>query len=142
MNNSQGGLRIHASRGNKKVKPFLFKFVKWLRKEYSFPHRVNVYLSPNPYIISRLTGERCVSTTWIPGDLELHDPYIRLATGNYPILLKKVDKNSARANILHALASALTSYWQWIETGDMDEKGMSRKATAILRKYERVVKYF
>jgi len=129
------GLRIHGKNGHPKVREALIRFAKWLRKIKEFPVRVNVYLSQREYLVA-LDGDQCFGTIWIPDDPEYY-PSIRLATGDYEMREQKFGRDNALAKDLNTLSHELVHYWQWIETGDMWEKGVPRQATTLVNLYSK-----
>ena len=129
------GLRIIGRHGHPEVKQCLIRFAKWLRKEYEFPVRLNVYLFPDRLITSKLDGDdKCLSTIWFPDSKEEY-PYIRFSTGDYEDRKKERGRDNALASDIHLLCRSIIKYWQWLETNDFWEKGVNRKATKILRLY-------
>ena len=128
------GLRVIGQRGHPVVRQCLIRLAAWLRKEYDFPVRLNVYLSPHPFIFAR-DGEKCVGTIWIP-DSEKEYPCIRLATGDYEGRKKQIRRDNALAGDIHLLCHLIIHYWQWLEKDDMWEQGVNRRATKILHLYE------
>jgi hypothetical protein len=129
----ENGLRIHGRNGHPKVRDSLIRFAKWLRQEKSFPIRVNVYLSALPFIIAK-NGEKCTGLIWIP-DATDRFPYIRIATGDFELQMKKLGRDNALAGHLCTLSHELIHYWQWIETDDLWELGVSRKAARLVDQY-------
>ena len=127
------GLRIHGKRAHPEVRECFVRFAKWLRKEKSFPVRVNVYLSPHPYIFAR-DGDKCTGTIWIPDDPDCF-PYIRVATGDYEQRKKEDGRDIALASDLCTLCHELIHYWQWLKTDKLWEKRVARQALAMIDCY-------
>jgi len=67
------------------------------------------------------------------------EPYIRIATGDYDELVREQGRNNALASYICSLAHEIIHYQQWITNGYTSEKGIGRKVTAILRRYEQTV---
>jgi hypothetical protein len=128
------GLRICGARGNSVVRRALVRYARWLRVEYEFPIRVPVYLFPSEYIITR-EGQQVTASFFAPFSRSV-EPYVRIATGDYAELSKQRGRDSAIAAYMLSLNHELTHYWQWIETGKTWEKGVVRRASAMLRRYE------
>lgn len=125
--NHKSGLRMHYE---KKVDPtvreHLNQFAKWLRQEFLFPLRVNVYVKEVERIRAR-DGDLVVGTIWRPADYHEY-PNIRLATGDYPELIEEMGRDRALLAILHTLAHELTHYYQHINALTLTERGEERQA--------------
>jgi hypothetical protein len=119
------------------VRKALARFAQWLRKEYEFPIRVPVYLSPKEKIVT-LRGRHVAASFFAPFD-RAAEPYIRIATGDYPELLKELGRNDALAAFITSLAHEVIHYQQWVKTGNMSERGVDRRAIGMLRRYELTV---
>lgn len=122
------GLRMHYHKGvHPEVRIALSQFATWLRSEYYFPLRVNVYVKETRRIKAK-DGESVVGTTWRPADYDAL-PYIRLATGDYQELVLERGKDKAIIAILHTFAHELTHYFQHINNLDLTAIGEERQAT-------------
>lgn len=122
------GLRMHYDKGiHPDVHTGLSQFVSWLRDEYIFPLRVNVYVK-KARRIRAMDGELVVGTIWRPSDY-LNFPYIRLATGDYMELMAKLGKDGAILAVLHTFAHELTHYFQHINNLKLTTIGEERQAT-------------
>ena len=130
------GLRIIGQRGHPEVRKCFIRLAAWLRKEYEFPVRLNVYLFPHHFITAKDGDDKCLGTVWCPDSHEEY-PYIRIATGDYEGRKKEEGRDNALAGDIHMLCRLIIKYWQWLDTNDMWEKGVNRKATKMLRLYER-----
>lgn len=122
------------------VKDFCKQFVKWMRKEFCFPIRVNVYVKEN-YRIKAKDGELVVGTFWRPEGFGRDNfPYIRIAAGDYQDLVEERGKDEAMWSILGTLAHELTHYFQYINQLELTAIGEERQATVysdyILSDYE------
>ena len=126
------GLRMRGHRGHPEVRRALNRYVRWLRKSYEFPIRVPVYFLPSETIITQ-DGEHVVASFFAPFDRNV-EPFIRIATGDYPKL--KRDRDDALAAYIHSLSHEIVHYFQWVKTGNTSERGVSVKARSMLRKYE------
>ena len=137
MNITRKGLIIRGQRGHPDVREALKRFAKWLRQEYDFPIRVPVYLNMK-YRHVTIEGEEVSASFFAPYDRSI-EPYIRIATGDYDDLVAKSNKQDALAAYIRSLAHEVIHYQQWIVDGRTTEKGVDRKALAILRRYPQTV---
>jgi hypothetical protein len=112
----------------------LVRYARWLRRNYDFPVRVPVYLRPSDHLVTR-EGHRASASFFAPFDLRV-EPYIRIATGDYPALRRQNGRDDALAQFICSLNHELIHYWQWLETGDVWEAGVVVRATGMLRRYE------
>lgn len=131
------GLHIVGARGNAEVRGAIIRFARWLRGQYNFPMRVPVYLRPEPVLIS-MYGTKCSASFFAPWNRK-EEPYIRIATGDYPQLKRQVGRDNALAGYLGSLAHEVIHYQQWIESNQTSEKGVARRADRIVDRYSRVV---
>lgn len=127
------GLRIRGARGHPVVRRALIRYAKWLRNYYEFPIRVPVYLFPSETIFTR-DGERVSASFFAPYDRSV-EPYIRIATGDYPELRRLRGRDDALAAFITSLSHEVVHYFQWIETGDIHERGVIGKADSMLLRY-------
>lgn len=113
------------------------EFGTWLRKQYTFPIRVPVYVKQHEKI-KACDGELVVGTFFWP-DLRDVEPYIRVAAGDYSELKNNRGKFNALAEILLSIAHELTHYFQFINDLKLTEIGEERQAKAyaqfILEEY-------
>lgn len=131
------GLRIRGSRGHPEVRGALVRFARWLRKNYHFPIRVPVYLSGQK-MLTTIHGEPATATFFAPWNREV-EPYIRIATGDYPECESECGRDDALAGYIHSLAHEVVHYLHWIRSGEIPERGVAVRATTMLRRYERTV---
>lgn len=121
------GLHIRCEKGvDPEVKRALLEFGKWLRSEYVFPVRVTAYIKSTEYI-KAMDGDLVSATFFGPFDKN-EEPYIRLATGDYPAICSKRGKDNALASIIASLAHELTHYFQWLNDIKLTEIGIERQA--------------
>ena len=109
------------------------KFARWLRGVYDFPIRVPVYLLPGDHITT-VDGERGSASFFAPWD-RTEEPYIRIATGDYPILKRERGRDNALAAYITSMAHEIVHYQQWIRTGEVSERGVVVKARQLVRRY-------
>ncbi len=125
------GLRLHFYSGingniDSTARLFLLNFAKWLRRNYEFPIRVNVYIKNSEFIRS-LDGELVSATFFAPFDRTL-EPYAKISAGDHTASVKKYGAFSALCSIAASLAHELTHYFQWINGFDLSEKQTERQA--------------
>jgi len=134
---SRSGLRIRGERVRPEVRRALVRFARWVRQEYDFPIRVPVYLHSAEYLTTR-DGRRVVASFFAPFDRKV-EPYIRIATGDYPKLKAQSGRDDALAALICSFAHEVIHYQQWTTTGDIWERGEARRAVAMLDAYARAV---
>ena len=115
----------------------LVRYARWLRKQYEFPIRVPVYLSPR-YEIVTIDGERCSASFFAPWDRNV-EPFIRIATGDYPELKRELGRDNALGAYLCSLSHEVVHYRQWVETGEVFERGVIARADAMVSRYAKTV---
>lgn len=128
-----GGLRIRGHRGHSDVHAATLRFARWLRSVESFPVRLPVYLSPHAYLRT-VDDEIATASFFAPYDPSV-EPYIRIATGDYPELLVSHGRDDALAMFLNSMAHELVHYRQWIDTGNITERGVVVRARNIVDRY-------
>jgi len=131
------GLRICGARGSPEVRAAYVRFARWLRQEYDFPVRIPVYLLPSEVVVT-VDGRRCSASFFAPWDRTM-EPYARIATGDFLKLRAKVGRDNALASFLVSLAHEVIHYQQWISTGETWERGVARKASAMVDRYAKTV---
>ena len=104
-----------------------------MRKSYEFPIRVPAYLSPHDKIRTA-NGDLVSASFFAPWD-RTEEPYIRIATGDFPELRRELGRDDALASIINSFAHEVVHYHQWVESGETWERGVGVRATAILRRY-------
>ncbi len=109
------------------------RFAKWLRETYEFPVRVPVYLSPHE-TIKTMHGDICVAYFFAPWDPNV-EQHIRIATGDYPTERRQRGRDDALASFLNSIARQVVRYQQWIETGEMSERGVVVRARKMVDRY-------
>ena len=108
-------------------------FVRWLRRQYPFPVRVPVYLSPAPQVVT-VHGDRCSASFFAPSDRNV-EPHIRVATGEFPSLRRRWGRNRAAVSHLISLAHEVLHYEQWVRGEHLSERGIAQKASAVVGRY-------
>lgn len=129
--NHRTGLRLRFEKEvDSQVRAFCIRFAKWVRKEFFFPIRLNVYIKAD-YRIKAMDGEYVVGTFWRPVDYN-EEPYVRLATGDYQELKQKRGEEQAMWAILRTFAHELTHYMQHINGLELTPIGEERQATMYM----------
>ena len=108
------------------LKTEFLRFAKWLRREYYFPLRINVYVYNTPFIKAK-DGDLVVGLFFEP-DSYLDEPYIKLAVGDYEALCDERGRDKGVLAILGTFVHELTHYFQWINGLTLTEKGRERQA--------------
>lgn len=111
----------------------MIKFARWLRQAYDFPVRVPVYLLPGEHVI-KADGDHCSASFFAPWK-RTEEPYIRIATGDYPKTKRELGRNDALAAFICSMAHEIAHYQQWVHTGAMTERGIVARASRMLRRY-------
>ena len=137
MGRPRAGIRILGARGHPEVRGALVRYAGWLRREYDFPIRVPVYLSLKERIVT-VDGEVVTASFFAPWNRSV-EPYIRIATGDYLALKRQRGRDDALAAFITSLNHEVVHYQQWVKTGRVWERGVDRKAMAMLQAYAATV---
>lgn len=137
------GLFLHIEKGvDESVRVSCLAFAGWLRKEFKFPFRLNVYIKKD-YRIKAKDGDMVVGTMWRPADYNVECngyPYIRLAAGDYLDLVQERGEDQTMWIILRSFAHELTHYYQYINNLPLTLIGEERQANVyanrILQAYD------
>lgn len=125
----RSGIRLSIDKNvDPEVRRAIKEFTAWMRKRYSFPIRVRVYVKSSERI-KALDGDMVCGTIFMPDSLYV-EPYIRLAAGDYSDLEAEIGKDNALAAIICTLIHEVTHYYQWINCVTLTEIGIERQATA------------
>jgi hypothetical protein len=133
----RSGLWIRGRRGHPEVHAALLRYARWLRSEFTFPLRVPVYLLPG-HTVRTMHGDRAAASIFLPWDRKV-EPYIRIATGDFPGLRRRRGRDNALAAFLVSLSHEVLHYQQWIKTGRASEKGIARRALRLVDEYSETV---
>lgn len=128
----KNGLRIRCGKIHPEVKGAMLRFSKWLRLNYDFPKRVTVYIKPEVMLIAN-DGSRCSATFFMYFDNS--PPFIRVATGDYLELKKKVGRDNALAAQLESFAHEFVHYQQWLKNRNIHEYGVIKAASRLIDQY-------
>lgn len=109
------------------------RFAKWARQAYAFPIRVPVYLNPSERL--RLQNGELATASFFAPFVRTEEPYIRVATGDYPDLRRELGRDDALASMLHSLCHEIVHYQQWVKTGSITERGVLTRAGNMLQRY-------
>lgn len=132
------GLRMRGQRGHPEVRRALNRYAQWLRRSYAFPIRVPVYLFPSSTIITQ-DGARVTASFFAPFKKDV-EPFIRIATGDYPEQKRLRGRDGALAAYILSLSHEIVHYYQWLESGNVSEAGVIAKARSMLKMYAADVK--
>jgi hypothetical protein len=130
---TRAGLRIRGHRGHPEVRQALVRYAAWLRKSQEFPIRVPVYLFPSEWILTQ-DGHRATASFFAPFDRRV-EPFVRIATGDYPRLKKERGRDSALAAFILSMSHEIIHYIQWLEGRALNERGVMRRTRSMLRQY-------
>jgi len=133
----RSGLRIRGHRGHPHVRAALIRYARWLRLQFDFPIRVSVYLLPG-HVVRTMRGDECSASIFLPWSRK-QEPYIRIATGDYPNLHRERGRDDVLAAYLISLSHEVLHYGQWIETGDSSERGVVAKAKSLVQSHAKSV---
>jgi len=128
------GIRVCGARGNPEVRVAIISFATWLRRRYAFPIRVPVYLLPGQTVLT-VHGERVSASFFAPWNRRV-EPYIRIATGDYPRMKRRWGRRAALLSHLISLAHELLHYQEWVATNTVSERGKAVAARGIALRYE------
>lgn len=109
------------------------KYAQWLRRHYVFPVRVPVYLFPTRTIITQ-DGVPVTASFFAPFKRDV-EPFIRIATGDYPEMKRSSGRNDALAAFIMSFSHEIVHYYQWLEKGIVSERGVISEARSMLRRY-------
>lgn len=137
--NGRSGLRVRGARGHPVVRGAAIRFAAWLRIYYEFPVRLPVYLSPRPRLLT-LDGEVVTASFFAPWEPTV-EPYIRVATGDYPEVRRRHGRDNALAAYLNSIAHEIVHYQQWLDTGEISERGVVSRARKIVEAYATHVRH-
>ena len=129
----KNGLRLHFYGDiNKNLKVVFKDFAKWLRKEFEFPVRVNVYIKSDCFIKAK-DGDLVSATFWGPFN-RMNEPYIKIAAGDYCESVRNNDEFNAVCSTVSSLAHELTHYYQWLNDMCLSEVQEERQAVYYSKK--------
>ncbi len=137
-NRKNKGIYLRFAKGvDEELKKKIQAFCRWVRKNYVFPIKLNVFISDASYVLNSQTGEKVSATIFLPYDRS--SPLVRISTGNYFKDIEEIDLFSADCNVLASIAHELTHYFQWIkddtQNAELNEKQAQNKAKRIVYKY-------
>ena len=132
----RGGIKTDFDKGvDSEVKNAIKNMLVWLRKEYSFPVRLRIYIKETDQVKAR-DGDLVYDLFFWP-DSRDDEPYIKFAAGDYAERKKQTGKDNALATILIALAGEITHYFQWLNGLEFDEDSKQAKlyGKKVMRTY-------
>ena len=130
------GVYLHFAKGiDCELKQKIMAFCRWMRRNYVFPIKLEIFISDDPYIVNSQTGEKVSATIFLPNDKS--SSLARVSTGNYLKDIEKIDQFSADCNVLASIAHEVTHYFQWLrdESPELSERQAQSKAKRIVYKY-------
>jgi hypothetical protein len=128
---------MRGHRGQPDVRAALNRYAVWLRKSYEFPVRVPVYLFPSKTIITQ-DGQHVTASFFAPFDRQV-EPFIRIATGDYPALRRLRGRDDAIASFIGSFSHEIIHYFQWLENGKVSEKGVAKRVRGMIQRYAKTV---
>ena len=97
----RSGLHIRGQRGHPHVRAALVRYARWLRLQFDFPIFVPVYLLSSA-TVRTMHGVECSASIFLPWKRD-EEPYIRIATGDYPQLRRERGRDNCRIASLKML---------------------------------------
>lgn len=133
INPRRSGILLRGSRVDKETRQPFAEFLKWLRTQYEFPVRVPVYLFPSSYLITQDGHE--VNGSFVAPFTPSEEPLIRIAAGDLASQIREHGRIEAVGTHLCTLAHECVHYWQWVDTGEIWERGVRVKSRGIIDRY-------
>jgi len=120
------GIHLHFEKGiDSELRALFLSFAGWLRRNYAFPIRVNVYVK-NCVKIRLLDGRMAYGGFRYWG---IHDePYIRIPAKPETELLNVYTKEEIEEQILSSFVHELTHYFQWINQIEQSDRSCEWQA--------------
>lgn len=126
--NVRRGLRVrYESNVDEEVKAAIRRFLLWIRWQYDFPMRVQMYVKASESIRAQ-DGTYVNGTFFGPFD-PFAEPYIKIATGDFHKDMLERGRDNALATILGTVAHELSHYYQWINGLKKTERSEEYQAT-------------
>ncbi len=124
------------SRFEKGIHPYIRKtiifYLQWLREEYHFPIRLNVYCKRGRKIRCR-DKDMAYGVIYLPFDRG-QLPSIRLACGQYQYDSDITEEMAEETDlILFSLTHEIIHYFQYINNIQLTQRGIERQATVYAR---------
>lgn len=122
------GIRFYADKNiDENICKICKVFLKYLRKEYFFPVRVNVWIK-NKLFITGMDGNKKNSDFYYKESDSNIIAYIVISLEWYKRVLNRGDEKSALIAILSSISYELTCYFQWINGLQLSVIGRKRQA--------------
>lgn len=119
------GLSLHFEKGiEPQFRTLCMQFAAWLRKHYSFPVHINIYIKDCEKI--RLVGGQMAYGGF--RYFENRPPYIRIPARVEPEVREAYEDMDIHYAILGSLAHELTHYYQWVAGSAQTEAVSERQA--------------
>ena len=129
-------VRLHFSKGvHPQLRKEIMLFLRWIRREYVFPRKIDIQISDEMFVLTFLTDEQVSASIFIP-DNERFNVLIRVSTGDYLSTVQNDGYRVAVCSILGSIAHELTHYYQWVKDHDcrFNEAQARAKAVRIVSK--------
>lgn len=127
------GLRLRFQKDvDKNIRRACIDFGNWIRIRYYFPVRVIIYFKSTPYI--KASDGEFVSATFFEPFSKADEPFIKIATGDYHLMVREWGEDNALAAILGSIVHELTHYFQWISDSCLTDIGLERQASRYRKK--------
>jgi hypothetical protein len=81
-------------------------------------------------------GEHVPASFFAPFERTV-EPYIRVATGDFPSRKRKCGRHNALASVLCSIAHEIIHYQQWIDGEEMREREAIIRGLRLLRAYSK-----
>ena len=132
------GIRLRFEKDvDSEIKVIFGNFVKWLRRNYTFPIRVSVYVK-SADMVKLMNGQFAYGSFRYFDTYE--EPYIRIPTGDYSERFLSFGKEDAIEQILSSLVHELTHYFQWVN--QIEQTDRSSEWQANYYRYRMLVLYY
>ena len=113
-------------------------FARWLRREVQFRHPVLVTVVPHATVMGH-EGVAGWAVFVIPPADHAPEDVVRIYVGAGAMrVMEKVygyGRSAALAKVLHDLAHEVVHYEQWRDGRPVTERGVNRRAAALVRRY-------
>jgi hypothetical protein len=120
------------------LRHFLLDFARWLRRTIEFRHPVRLTVVPHATVMG-LDGAPGWAVFLIPPDDYAAGDEVRIFLGGGKLSVLEryygFRPDTALAKMGHDLAHEIVHYEQWRDGGAIWERGVNRRAAALIRRY-------